>query len=168
MYEGSSGSTSFLTFGMISVFSSKPSSACVVDLIAFLWPLRTLIIFLCAYWSLTYLLLRNIWPHLLPTFKIESFVFFVFCFFLRKISPELTTTNPPFFAEEDWPWANVHAHLPLLYAWDTYHSMAFAKWCHIRTWDPNQRTPGCQEGEHVNLTAAPPGWPWSFVFLLLR
>ena len=23
--------------------------------------------------------------------------------FLRKISPELTTTNPPLFAEEDWP-----------------------------------------------------------------
>ena len=24
-------------------------------------------------------------------------------FFLRKISPELTTANPPLFAEEDWP-----------------------------------------------------------------
>ena len=31
------------------------------------------------------------------------FVFFVF-FFLRKISPELiSATNPPLFAEEDWP-----------------------------------------------------------------
>ena len=32
--------------------------------------------------------------------------FFVFCFlfFLRKISPELTSAaNPPLFAEEDWP-----------------------------------------------------------------
>ena len=30
----------------------------------------------------------------------------LFCvFFLRKISPELTSTaNPPLFAEEDWPW----------------------------------------------------------------
>ena len=28
----------------------------------------------------------------------------VFCFvFLRKISPEITTTNLPLFAEEDWP-----------------------------------------------------------------
>ena len=27
-----------------------------------------------------------------------------FCFFLRKISPELTSAaNPPLFAEEDWP-----------------------------------------------------------------
>ena len=24
-------------------------------------------------------------------------------FFLRKINPELTTANPPLFAEEDWP-----------------------------------------------------------------
>ena len=46
-------------------------------------------------------------------------------FFLRKISPELTSaTNPPLFAEEDWPWANNHAHLPLLYMWDACHSMA--------------------------------------------
>ena len=34
-------------------------------------------------------------------------------FVLRKISPELTsTTNPPLFAEEDYPWANICAHLP--------------------------------------------------------
>ena len=26
-----------------------------------------------------------------------------FFFLLRKISPELTTANPPLFAEEDWP-----------------------------------------------------------------
>ena len=44
--------------------------------------------------------------------------------FLRKIIPELTAANPPFFAEEDWPWANTHAHLPLLCMWDAYHSMA--------------------------------------------
>ena len=44
---------------------------------------------------------------------------------LRKISPELTSAaNPPLFAEEDWPPANIHARLPLLYMWDTYHSMA--------------------------------------------
>ena len=24
-------------------------------------------------------------------------------FFLMKINPELTTANPPLFAEEDWP-----------------------------------------------------------------
>ena len=43
--------------------------------------------------------------------------------FLRKLSPELTTANLPLFAEEDWPWANIHAHLPLLFMWDTYLSM---------------------------------------------
>ena len=47
-----------------------------------------------------------------------------FFFFWRKISPELTAANPPLFAEEDWPWPNIHAHLPLFYMWDTYHSMA--------------------------------------------
>ena len=46
-----------------------------------------------------------------------------FFFFLRKISPELTTASPPLFAEEAWPWANICAHLPLLYMWDAYHSM---------------------------------------------
>ena len=35
-----------------------------------------------------------------------------FCVFLRKISSELTSApNPPLFAEEDWPWANIHAHV---------------------------------------------------------
>ena len=51
----------------------------------------------------------------------------LFFFFLREISPELTTTNPPLFAEENWPWANIHAHLPLLCTWDAYHSMAFCQ-----------------------------------------
>ena len=48
-----------------------------------------------------------------------------FFFFLKKISPELTSAaNPPLFAEEDWPGANIHACLPLLYIWDACHSMA--------------------------------------------
>ena len=55
-------------------------------------------------------------PHFSPVF---------FFFFLREIRPELTSTvNPPLFAEEDWPWANIHTHLPLLYMWDTCHRMA--------------------------------------------
>ena len=46
-------------------------------------------------------------------------------FFLRKINPELTSAaNLPFFAEEDWPWANIHARLPLFYMQDACHSMA--------------------------------------------
>ena len=72
---------------------------------------------------------------------------FLSFFSLRKISPELTSAaNPPLFAEEDWLRANIRAHLPLLYMWDVYQSMAFAKQCHVRTQDLNQRTPGCQSG----------------------
>ena len=58
----------------------------------------------------------------------HSLVFSLFFhfFFLRNIRPDLTSAaNSPLFAEEDWPWANIHAHLPLLYMWDTYHSMAW-------------------------------------------
>ena len=53
-----------------------------------------------------------------------KFYLFLFFYFLRKISPELSATNPPPFAEEDWPGANIRAHLRLLYMWDAYHSMA--------------------------------------------
>ena len=65
-------------------------------------------------------------------------------FFLRKISPELTTSNLPLFAEEDWSWANIHAHLLLFSMWDAYHSMALAKRCHVSTRDLNWWTPGHQ------------------------
>ena len=34
-----------------------------------------------------------------------------------------------------------------------------AKGCHVRTQDPNQRTPGRREAERVNLTAVLPGRP---------
>ena len=89
-------------------------------------------------------------------------------FFLRKISSELTTATPPPFSEEDWPWVNIHAHLPPLYTWDAYHSMAFAKRCHVHTWDPNWQTLGHQEVERVNLTTAPLGWPLKGKFVALK
>ena len=83
--------------------------------------------------------------------------FLFFFFFLRKTSPEPTTDNPSLFAEEDWPWANIHAHLPLFYTWDAYHSMAFDKWCHVRTEDLNWWTPGHQSGMcALNRCAAGP------------
>ena len=88
-------------------------------------------------------------------------------FFLRKISSELTTANPPLFAQGDWPWANIHAHLPLLYTWDACHSMAFAKRCYVRIRDPNQQTPGRWEAECANLSAAPTGWPFLKIFIYL-
>ena len=65
-------------------------------------------------------------------------------FFLRKISPELTTANPPLFAEENWPWANIHAHFPLFCMWDAYHSMAFCQvvpWLHLGSEPSNPERP---------------------------
>ena len=85
------------------------------------------------------------------------------CVCVRKISPELTTANPPLFAEEGWPWASICAHLRVLYTWDAHHSMAFAKWGHVLIQDPNRRTPGRWEAEHVTLTTAPPGRPLDFL-----
>ena len=98
---------------------------------------------------------------LILTLALKIYLFF---FFLRKISPELTTANPPLFAEEDWPWAKIHDHLPLLYAWDTYHSMV----CqavpspHLRSEWANPQLP---RSERAHLTAAPPGWPLKIYLL---
>ena len=69
-------------------------------------------------------LLLNLWLPSSVTSNFFKVYFLNIFFFLRKISLELTAANPPVFAEEDWPWANIHAHLPLLYTWDTCHSMA--------------------------------------------
>ena len=80
-------------------------------------------------------------------------------FFLRKISPELTSAaNPPLFAEEDWPWANIHTHLLLLYMWDACHSMAWQVVCKStpRIWIGK---PQAAEVECAHLTAEPLGWP---------
>ena len=89
--------------------------------------------------------------------------FYLFFLFLRKISPKLTSTaNPPLFAEEDWTLANIHAHLLLLYMWDTYHSMA----CQAvpRPHPGSEPTnPGPPEVEGVNLTAAPLGQPQGLI-----
>ena len=60
----------------------------------------------------------------LRTYWLEN-EWFIYLFILKKISPELTSAAPPpLFAKEDWPWANISAHLPLLYMWDVCHSMA--------------------------------------------
>ena len=39
----------------------------------------------------------------LPVGGLSRASLFIYIYFLRKISPELTTANPPLFAEEDWP-----------------------------------------------------------------
>ena len=92
-------------------------------------------------------------------YQVHSHEFF---FFLRKISPELTSSaNPPLFAEEDWPWADIYAHLSLLYMWDTYHNMA-AERCHVCTQELNWRTAGCGSGtcalNHWATGLAPLSW----------
>ena len=84
--------------------------------------------------------------------------FFSFLFFLRKISPELTSaTNSPPPAKEDWPWAKICTHLPPLYMWDACHSMAL--------WAVHRSAPGIWTSEPqatkvkcVNSTAAPLAW----------
>ena len=94
--------------------------------------------------------------------RFKSLAFFFF--FLRKISPELTSTiNPPLFAEEDWPWANIWAHLPLLYMQDTCHSMA----CQVMPCLHPGSKPLNSKPERGNLTAVPPGRPTSLAFLFI-
>ena len=58
-------------------------------------------IFLKAGRLLVFLLLPHI-PGRQDDFTEPGFLQCLF-FFLRKTSPELTTANPPLFAEEDWP-----------------------------------------------------------------
>ena len=84
-------------------------------------------------------------------------LWFPFFSFLMKLSPELTSAaNTPLFAEEDWPWANIQVHLPLVYMWDTCHSMAWQAMCSSA---PSIWTgkPWATKAECMNLTAAAPG-----------
>ena len=63
-----------------------------------------------------------------------------------------------FFFEEDWPWAHICAHLPLLYMWDACHSMA-CQAVHRSVAGIWTGEPQAAKVEHVNLTAMPPGQP---------
>ena len=95
--------------------------------------------------------------------KALGFCLFVF---VRKIGPELTSITPPLFAEKDWPWVNIHAHLPPLYM-GCHHTMA---WQAVRRCAPRIRTgePWAAAAERTHLTASPPSWPWRlFVFFLM-
>ena len=85
------------------------------------------------------------------------------CIFWRKISPELTSgDNPPLLAEEDWPWANICAHLALLYMWDAYHSMALTS-SDISTPEIWTSDPQATKAECANLTATPPAQPPTYI-----
>ena len=70
---------------------------------------------------------------------------------MRKISPVLTSANPPLiFAEEVWPWANIRAHLPPLYV-GLRRSVASQA---VHQCAPGIRTgePWAAAAEHVHLT----------------
>ena len=63
-------------------------------------------------------------------------------FFWSKISPELTSAaNPPLFAEEDWPWPNILAHLCLFYVGCLPQHGLTSGAC-VCTQHPNQQTQG--------------------------
>ena len=102
--------------------------------------------------------------NLKKSFKLEYEIIRFAFFFLRKISPELTTASPPLFAEEAWPWANI-VPIFLYFICGTPTTAWCAKQCHVRTRDLNRRNPGHREGEHANLTAVPPGLPPHLHFL---
>ena len=56
----------------------------------------------------------------------KRLVMVFYLFFWKKFSPELSyVANPPLFAKEDWPWANICAHLLLFYIWDAGRNMAW-------------------------------------------
>ena len=68
------------------------------------------------------------------------------------------------FFEEDWPWATICAHLPLLDMWYACHSMA---WQAVHRSTPRIQTSASQaaEEEGANLTAGPLGWPLILFFI---
>ena len=120
-------------------------------------------IYLHVYHFLVWLLLISF-----PPFTLVHFLFFlksIFFFFLRKINPELTTADPPLFAEEDWPWANIHAHVLLLYTWDTHHSMAWqAVPClSLGSGLANPRPPRGRTCEPNCCATGPAPWNLSFI-----
>src|SRR3712207_5367483 len=94
-----------------------------------------------------------------------TFIFHPF-FFLRKISPELTTASPPFLLRKTGPELT-SVPIFLYFICGTPTKARLAKRCYVHTRDPNQRTPGCQEAERANLTAAPLGQPQSRVLELV-
>ena len=100
-------------------------------------------------------------------YNANFFLSFFLSFFVRKIGPELTSANPPLFAEEDWPWANIHAHLPLLYMGHR-HSMAQQA---VQRCTPGIRTgePRAAAAERVHLTACATRLaPTNYNYFLLR
>ena len=82
---------------------------------------------------------------LVGVFATDLFFFnFILFYFLRKISPELTSSaNPPLFAEETGPELT-SVPIFLYFICGMSATARLDKRCHVRTWDPNRWTPGRQ------------------------
>ena len=107
----------------------------------------------------------NSWCSFTASWANYSKVFFCFLFLVRKIRSELTSiANLPLsLLEDNQPWANICANLPLFCMWVTTTTW-LGKWCKsapgIQTHKPRppkQSTP--------DLTTTPQGQPYSKVFL---
>ena len=138
----------------------------------FLWKIWLPIYIYFFFQSLQYVLLcyyevRILFLKYLNTFEVHLGFFYVlfFGFFLREISPELTLLPILLFSLRKTgpeltsvPIYFHSCHLPLLYMWNAYHSMA-CQVVPVRTRDPNQQTLGCQNGmcalNHCAIRPAP-------------
>ena len=85
-------------------------------------------------------------------------------FFLRKVSPELTSAaNPPLFAEEDWPWTNI-VPIFLYFICGMPATAWLAKGRRVCTEDLNHRTLGRRSGTcELNCCATRPATPITFL-----
>src|SRR3712207_5546967 len=80
-------------------------------------------------------------------------------FFLRKISPELTSAaNPPLFLLRKIGPELTSVPIFLYFICGMPATARLDKQCHVCTWDPNQQT-RVAKAERAHLTAAPLGWP---------
>ena len=85
-------------------------------------------------------------------------------FFLRKISPELTSAaNPPLFLLRKTGPELTSVPILLYFMCGMPTTAWLAKWCHVHTQDPKRRTPGRQSAM-CELNHCATGWLqfWSF------
>ena len=90
--------------------------------------------------------------------RLGTFGVFLF-FFVRKLSPELRSdVNPPPFAKEDWPWANICAHFPLLFIWDSATAWPDKRCVTVHP-GSEPVNPLAAKVEHAHLATEPRGRP---------
>ena len=62
------------------------------------------------------------------------------------------------FAEEDWPWVNICAHLPLLFIWDAATARLDKRCVSVHP-GSDPANPQAAEVEHTHLATAQLGCP---------